>query len=49
LPLRGFQVAADLCIYTNHNFVVEKISVEDDQTKEKSGNNVLSAPDQHKE
>jgi hypothetical protein len=42
-------VAADLCIYTNHNFVVERISIDADETKEKGGSNILSAPDQHKE
>ncbi len=43
------QVAADLCIYTNHNFVVERISIDADEAKEKGGSNILSAPDQHKE
>lgn len=38
------QVAADLCIHTNHNFVVEKINFDDSDSKS-GGENILSAPE----
>jgi ATP-dependent HslUV protease subunit HslV len=43
IALKSMKVAADLCIYTNHNFVVEKITIDEDQAKD-TGGNILSAP-----